>query len=163
MVLAMLGVPLVLSAPMARLRSVAMARGAVPLTSTEAETSSLERGFLFVDYARAMGKFLAVLNGAADDADKAEFTEQQRSEFMNAWAAWAQRNQHALVDPGAPLFRKKLVTVQGVEDFTDSKTGYAIVEAESHDDAVRLFSDHPHIALIPGNSIEVLECPSIPG
>lgn len=117
---------------------------------------------MFVNYAPAMGKFLAVLNGAADDADKAEFTEQQRNEFMNAWAAWAQKNEHALVDPGSPLFRKKLVTAKGVEDFTDSKTGYAIVEAASQDDATRLFSDHPHIALMPGNSIEVLECPPIP-
>ncbi|MBB4700932.1 hypothetical protein [Sphaerisporangium siamense] len=109
-----------------------------------------------------MGKFLAVLNGAADNADKAKFTEQQQTEFMNAWAVWAQKNEHALIDPGAPLFRKKLVTTRGVEDFTDSKTGYAIVEAETHEDAARLFSDHPHIALLPGNSIEVLECPPIP-
>ncbi|MFF0724378.1 hypothetical protein [Streptomyces sp. NPDC004134] len=109
-----------------------------------------------------MGRFLAVLHGAANDADKAEFTEQQQTEFMNAWAAWAQRNEHALVDPGSPLFRKKLVTAEGVEDFTDSKVGFAIVAADSHDDAVRLFSDHPHIALMPGNSIEVLECPPIP-
>ncbi|MFF0740369.1 hypothetical protein ACFYVL_08195 [Streptomyces sp. NPDC004111] len=109
-----------------------------------------------------MGKFLAVLNGAADDTDKAELTEQQQGEFMHAWAVWAQKNEHALIDPGAPLFRKKLVTARGVEDFTDAKTGYAIVEAGTHEEAVRLFSDHPHIALVPGNSIEVIECPPVP-
>ncbi|MGW6268905.1 hypothetical protein [Streptomyces sp. NPDC055060] len=109
-----------------------------------------------------MGKFLAVLNGAADNTDKATFTEQQQSEFMNAWAAWAQKHEHALVDPGTPLFRKKLVTAQGVEDFTDTKTGYAIVEAENHEEAARFFSDHPHIAVMSGNSIEVLECPPMP-
>ncbi|MGA4844251.1 hypothetical protein [Streptomyces sp. G45] len=108
-----------------------------------------------------MGPFLAVLHGVADAADKVRLTEQQQREFMNAWAAWAQRNEHALVDPGAPLFRKKRVTAGGVEDFTDSKTAYAIVKAETHDDAARLFSGHPHIALMPGNSIEVIECPSI--
>jgi hypothetical protein len=43
-----------------------------------------------------MGKFLAIFNPAAEDADKAEFTEQQRTEFMTAWAAWAQVNQRAL-------------------------------------------------------------------
>ncbi|MFG2811256.1 YciI family protein [Streptomyces massasporeus] len=116
-----------------------------------------------VNYAPGTGKFLAILNGAADDADNAEFTEQERTEFMNAWAAWAQKNERALVDPGSPLFRKKVVTAKGVEDFTDSKVGYAIVEAKSHEDAAQLFSAHPHIALIPGNSIEVLECPPIPG
>jgi len=109
-----------------------------------------------------MGKFLAIFNGAAEDADKAAFTEQQRTEFISAWAAWAQTNQRALVDPGAPLHRKKLVTAHGIEDFTDSKTGYALVEAESHDAAVQIFSAHPHLGLVPGNSIEVLECPPIP-
>ncbi|AZM47717.1 hypothetical protein DMB38_19735 [Streptomyces sp. WAC 06738] len=110
-----------------------------------------------------MGKYLAILNGAADEADKAEFTEEQQTEFMNAWAAWAQKNEHRLVDPGAPLFRKKMVTAKGVEDFTDSKTGYAIVEATSHEAAAALFSDHPHIGLVAGNSIEVIECPPVPG
>jgi hypothetical protein len=109
-----------------------------------------------------MGKFLAIFNPAAEDADKAEFTEQQRTEFMSAWAAWAQANQRALIDPGAPLYLKKRVTQQGVEDFTDAKTGYAIVEAASHDAAVQIFSDHPHLVLLPANSIEVLQCPSIP-
>ncbi|MFJ6701022.1 hypothetical protein ACIQM4_33905 [Streptomyces sp. NPDC091272] len=109
-----------------------------------------------------MGKFLAILNGAADDADKAELTEQQQTEFMSAWAAWAQRNENALVDPGAPLFHKKRVTARGIEEFTDSKIGYAIVEAGSHDAATGLFRDHPHLALHPGNSIEVLECPPVP-
>ncbi|MET7992826.1 hypothetical protein ABZU76_18235 [Amycolatopsis sp. NPDC005232] len=91
-----------------------------------------------------MGRYLAILNGAADDADKAEITEQHRSEFMNVWAVWAQKNAQAPVDPDAPLVRKKLVTTRGVEDFTDSKTASAIVEAASADDAARL----PLITLI---------------
>jgi hypothetical protein len=110
-----------------------------------------------------MGNFLAIFNGAADEASKGELTEQQRTEFMNAWASWAQANAHALVDPGAPLNAKKVVTAQGVEDFTDSKTGYTVVRADSHDDAVQIFSEHPHLRLFPGNSIEVLECPPLPG
>jgi len=67
------------------------------------------------------------------------------------------------VDPGAPLYRKKLVTAHGVEDYTDSKTGYAIIETRSHDDAVQILAEHPHLRLISGNSIEVLECPPAPG
>jgi hypothetical protein len=63
-----------------------------------------------------MVNYLAIFNGAADEASKGELTEQQRSEFMNAWASWALANEHALVDPGAPLHVKKLVTAQGVED-----------------------------------------------
>lgn len=110
-----------------------------------------------------MGKFLAIFHGAADDASKSELSAEQQSEFMRAWGAWAQANQDALVDPGAPLFMKKVVTSQGVEDFTDTKVGYTIVEADSHDEAVRIFAEHPHLGLLRGNAIEVLECPSVPG
>ena len=81
---------------------------------------------------------------------------------MQACAAWAEANEHALIDPGSPLFMKKVVTSQGVEDFTDTKVGYAIMGA-SHDEAVRIFSEHLHSSLIHGNSIEVLECPVMPG
>lgn len=109
-----------------------------------------------------MGTFLAIYNGAADDASKDELTEQQQAEFLHAWAAWAQRHQSALLDPGAPVNAKKLVTADGVEDFTDASIGYAIVRADSHEQAVRIFSEHPHLRLFPGNSIAVLECPSVP-
>ncbi|MCZ7439359.1 hypothetical protein O7598_23335 [Micromonospora sp. WMMC241] len=109
-----------------------------------------------------MGRFLALFNGAADEVDKVELSDQQQTEFIDAWAAWAQANEKALVDPGAPLNAKKLVTAQGVEDFTDAMTGYTIVEADSHDEAVRIFSGHPHLGLFPGNSVAVLECPAPP-
>ncbi|MEU4530369.1 hypothetical protein AB0F49_19270 [Micromonospora ureilytica] len=109
-----------------------------------------------------MGRFLALFNGAADEADKAELTEQQQTEFMNAWASWAQANEKAIVDPGAPLNAKKRVTARGVEDFTDALIAYTIVEAGSHDEAVRIFSGHPHLGLFAGNSIAVLECPPPP-
>ena len=109
-----------------------------------------------------MGKYLAILHGAADDESKSELSAEEQSEFMHAWGAWARANHDALVDPGAPLFMKKVVTSNGVEDFTDSKVGYTILEADFHDEAVRIFSEHPHLALFRGNSIEVLECPSVP-
>ncbi|MEU7946443.1 hypothetical protein AB0C50_17340 [Micromonospora taraxaci] len=110
-----------------------------------------------------MGRFLALFHGAADEAGKTDLTEQQQTEFINAWASWAQANEKAIVDPGAPLNAKKLVTAQGVEDVTDSLTGYTIVEAGSHDEAVQIFSGHPHLGLFVGNSIAVLECPPPPG
>ncbi|PYC67900.1 hypothetical protein C7C45_19915 [Micromonospora arborensis] len=110
-----------------------------------------------------MSRFLALFNGAADEVGKAELTEQRQTEFLKAWAAWAQANEKAIVDPGAPLNAKKLVTARGVEDFTDALTAYTIVEADSHDEAVQIFSGHPHLGLFAGNSIAVLECPPPPG
>lgn len=109
-----------------------------------------------------MVKYLALYNGAADDVEKSEISDEQQQEFMNAWGAWAQSHSSALVDTGSPLFRKKRVTAEGSEDFTDSKTGYAMVEAESHEEAVQVFADHPHLTLSKGNWIDVLECPPTP-
>ncbi|MFF5083964.1 hypothetical protein ACFY36_43515 [Actinoplanes sp. NPDC000266] len=109
-----------------------------------------------------MARFLALFSGAADETDKAELTEQRQTEFIDAWASWARANERALVDPGAPLNAKKRVTARGVEDFTDALTAYAIVEANSHDEAAQIFSGHPHLVLFPGNSIAVLECPGPP-
>ncbi|MGC4813068.1 hypothetical protein ACLQ29_21295 [Micromonospora sp. DT228] len=54
---------------------------------------------------------------------------------------------------------RSLVTALGVEDFTDALIAYTIVEAGSHDEAVQIFSGHPHLGLVAGNSIAVLECP----
>lgn len=40
---------------------------------------------------------------------------------------------------------------------------WTVVEAESLDDAAKLFLNHPHFTIFPGESVEVMECLSIPG
>jgi len=109
-----------------------------------------------------MGTYLAILNGAASEAEKSQLSAQQQDEFLAAWSAWARAHQAALVDPGAPLFRKKRVTAQGVEDITDGRIAYCVVEAASHDEAVRILAEHPHLSLQAGNFVDVLECPAPP-
>ena len=110
-----------------------------------------------------MGTYLAILNGAADTAADAALDPIQQEEFMAAWAQWAQETGAALVDPGKPLFHKRRVTAASAEVIEDSRVAYAIVTAESHDAAVNVFRRHPHLTLGPGNSIDVIECPDIPG
>ncbi|GAA1519172.1 YciI family protein [Nocardioides humi] len=109
-----------------------------------------------------MGKYLAIFNGAASEEQKDAISPEQQQAFMAAWGEWAQNHASALTDPGAPLFAKRVVTSDGDTEFTDSKTAYAIVEADSHDTAVAIFAKHPHLTLMAGNSIEVIECPSLP-
>lgn len=90
-----------------------------------------------------MQKYLAIYHGAASDDDKKQVSPQESQAFMEAWAAWANENKRALVDPGSPLYRKKVLTANGIQDIKDTKTGYAIVQAASHDDAVKIFQSHP--------------------
>jgi hypothetical protein len=113
-----------------------------------------------------MARFLTILHGTDADVDRVEPNAQQQREFMNAWAAWAHDHGEALVDPGSPRFRKKRLTAKGdedlrLEDYEDSAVAYAIVEADTHDEAVQIVSEHPHLRLAVGNSIEVIECPPI--
>jgi hypothetical protein len=107
-------------------------------------------------------RFLAIYNGTATDEQRQALSAEEQQAFMAAWAQWAQHHAGAIVDPGSPLFRKRLVTSTGWTELDDAKTGYTIIEAASHGDAVDVFSSHPHLRLAAGNSIEVLECPSIP-
>ena len=109
-----------------------------------------------------MGKYLAIFNGAANDEQKQAISPEQQQAFMAAWGEWAQSHASALIDPGAPLFRKRVVTSDGDTEFTDPKTGYTIVEADSHDAAISMFAEHPHLSLTAGTSIEVIECPALP-
>jgi hypothetical protein len=41
--------------------------------------------------------------------------------------------------------------------------GYIVIEAESHDAAARLFVNHPHFTIFPGDSVEIMEVLPIPG
>lgn len=109
-----------------------------------------------------MTRYLAIYQGASREVEKAEVTAEQSAAFLADWARWAQCHAPAIVDNGAPLFRKTRVTPEAGEDFTDTKVGYAIVEASSHEDAVGIFRDHPHLGLMRGNWIEVLECAPVP-
>jgi hypothetical protein len=40
--------------------------------------------------------------------------------------------------------------------------GYVIVQAESHEVAARMFENHPHFAIFPGESVEIMECLPLP-
>lgn len=112
-----------------------------------------------------MAKFMALYIGSASKANKAvnPLSSEMQSEGMRAWGAWMNQNAAQIVDDGGPLGRTKRVSSEGIADAKNSLTGYVVVEAESHEAAARLFENHPHFSVFPGDSVEVLECPPIPG
>lgn len=110
-----------------------------------------------------MAKYLAIFIGTATAEERESITDEQSAAFVKSWGAWASALGPALIDPGSPLFQKVRLTADSAEPFEDSKTAYAIVEAASHKEAVEFFSTHPHLSLLQGNSIEVIECPAPPG
>lgn len=104
-----------------------------------------------------MGKHLTIYHRAANEEQKRELTSEQSQAFMKAWADWAQAHNDAFIDAGSPLSKTKLITSEGVTDTKNTMTGHAIIEATLHEETVKIFSTHPHLTLMTGNSFEVTE------
>jgi hypothetical protein len=116
-----------------------------------------------------MKKFLAIYTGSMDSGgfkkwnamNEAERKERERS-GMEAWMRWGKEHEKSIVDGGTPLGKTKRADPNGVSDIKNMMTGYVIVEAESHEAAARMFSNHPHFSIFPGQSVEIMECLPLP-
>lgn len=82
---------------------------------------------------------------------------------VEAWKQWAVKHADAIVDHGSPLGKTKRITADGIADFRNSMTAYTIVQAASHQEAAKLFEQHPHFTIFPGDGVEVMECLPLPG
>jgi len=115
-----------------------------------------------------MKKFLAIYLGTPDalgewnrlsEADRKD--REQRG--MKAWGDWMTKHANVVLDTGGPLGKTKQTSKQGLKDVRNAMTGYVILQAESHEAAARLFEDHPHFTIFPGQAVEIMECLPIPG
>jgi hypothetical protein len=88
---------------------------------------------------------------------------QRQAAGMKAWGDWMTTNQKSVIETGGPLGKTKRVNPQGVTDTKNAMSGYVIVQAESHDAAAKLFLNHPHFTIFPGDSVEIMEVLPLPG
>ena len=82
---------------------------------------------------------------------------------MAAWHAWATENQAAIAGMGGPLGKTKKVSERGIEDVSNAMGAFVVVRASSHEAAARLFENHPHFTIFPGEAVEVMPVLPIPG
>jgi len=82
---------------------------------------------------------------------------------VKAWTDWMTANSAVVVDQGGPLGKTKRTSADGVADISNNIAGYVIVQAESHEAAAKLFENHPHFSIFPGDSVEIMPCLPIPG
>jgi hypothetical protein len=80
-----------------------------------------------------------------------------------AWKAWIDRHQAAVSAIGGPLGKTKKITERGVEDVSNAMGAFMVVRADSHEAAARLFENHPHFTIFPGEAVEVMPVLPIPG
>lgn len=116
-----------------------------------------------------MKKFLAIYLGAMhSDAFKkwnamdAATRKQREQAGMEAWMRWGQDHKKSIVYDGGPLGKTKRADAGGVADIKNMMGGYVIVEAETHEAAARMFLNHPHFSIFPGESVEIMECLPMP-
>lgn len=113
-----------------------------------------------------MPNFLALFMGSEAASARAAanpMTPDQMSEGIAAWGKWMADHAGVVIDTGGPLGKTKKASPAGVSDTKNYVSGYVLVRADSHEAAVRLFENHPHFSLFPGDSVEVMEVLPIPG
>ncbi|MDD2786350.1 MAG: hypothetical protein PHS79_05720 [Patescibacteria group bacterium] len=104
-----------------------------------------------------MKKFLAIYMAPIAELDKMmqNTSKEQMKEMDATWLKWIDDHKDSFVDVGAALGKNKRVTKDGVSDVRNELTGYSIVQAESHEDACKIFEDNPMFEM-PGAYVEVL-------
>lgn len=116
-----------------------------------------------------MKNFLAVYTGsdsspgrkrwdALSDAER----RQREGEGMAAWMKWGEDHAGDIVENGGPLGKTKRVDGEGIADTRNGLAGYTVVRAETHEAAAKLFENHPHFAIFPGEAVEIMEVLPIP-
>ena len=114
--------------------------------------------------------YLAVFLGSKTSSQRAAWDalpEAQRrakeQAGMAAWHAWVDKHQAAIVATGGPLGKTKKVSDNGIQDTSNHMGAFTVVRADSHEAAAKLFEKHPHFAIFPGDSVEIMPVMPIPG
>jgi hypothetical protein len=114
-----------------------------------------------------MKRYLAVFTGSPSamaqwDSISEQERQKRQAEGVAAWKKWATDNAASIIEMGGPLSRTKLISKGGISDVRNNLAGFTVVQADSQDAASRLFLNHPHFTIFPGEGVEVMEVLPIP-
>lgn len=114
--------------------------------------------------------YLAVFLGSKDSPKWAAWhampeadRKKKEQEGMAAWKGWVEKHQGAIQAMGGPLGKTKKVDGKGVADIANEMGAFTVVRAASHEAAARMFENHPHFAIFPGERVEIMPVLPIPG
>jgi hypothetical protein len=114
--------------------------------------------YLAVFLGTKTGAKMAAWNALPEAERKAK--EQQG---MAAWKAWVEKHQGAIQAVGGPLGKTKKVDGSGTADIANQMGAFTVVRAASHEAAAKMFENHPHFSIFPGESVEIMPVLPIPG
>lgn len=78
------------------------------------------------------------------------------------WKKWIKDNEDSIIEAPAGAGKTKTVNQKGIIDTRNDVMMYAIVKANSHDEAAALFVNHTHLQ-IPEATIEIMEINPLTG
>jgi hypothetical protein len=114
--------------------------------------------------------YLAVFLGSKTSSNMAAWnalSEAERKakeiEGIAAWKVWVEKHQGAIQAMGGPLGKTKKVDGKGVTDIANEMGAFTVVRAASHEAAAKMFENHPHFAIFPGERVEIMPVLPIPG
>ena len=113
--------------------------------------------------------YLAVFVGSKNSAKMAAWNALSEAERkakekqgIAAWKAWVEKHQASLAEMGGPLGKTKKVGSGGIADISNELGAFTVVRAASHEAAAKMFENHPHFAIFPGEAVEIMPVLPIP-
>lgn len=105
--------------------------------------------------------FTCTINGVNHERWKKLDSRAQRQclrDGEEALKLWTERYGGRVVFEGGSLAeRTNVVDASGIQDLPSRAGRFAVVHAESSEEAARMFDGHPHFAIFPGDGIEITE------
>jgi hypothetical protein len=111
----------------------------------------------------AMKTFLALYMGSDTPVDPSSLSEETIDKGMAAWGQWMADHAAAVVDHGRPAGQDQEDRRRRRQRHPQPGRRLCDVQAESHEAAAKMFENHPHFAIFPGDSVEIMERLPIPG
>jgi hypothetical protein len=75
---------------------------------------------------------------------------------LKQWMAWDKANAASFADKGGMVGKTKRVSKDGIGNAQNGICGYIVVEAENIDAAAKLFENHPHFTIFPGDGVDIM-------
>lgn len=108
-----------------------------------------------------MPRFLAVYTMQPEDLAHFRSLPKAEQDAIDAvglkqWTEWEARSAASIPDRGGMVGKTLRVTRDGVANAVNPFCGYTVVEAESIEAAARLFENHPHFSVFPGDGVDIM-------
>lgn len=108
-----------------------------------------------------MPRFLAVYTMKPENLARFRVLPKAEQDAVDAagvkqWIEWEAANGASFPDKGGMVGKTVRVTRDGIAKAQNDICGYIVVEAENIDAAAKLFENHPHFAIFPGDGVDIM-------